>query len=45
LNEIFTMEYEAEFAEDQNAYFPQELIKSCIAPEAEYWNESDLIQG
>ncbi len=41
--EVFTMEYEAEFAEDQDAYFPQELIKSCINPKAEYWNELDLL--
>ncbi len=41
--EIFTMEYEAEFAEDQDAYFPQELIRSCIHPELDYWSELNLL--
>jgi len=36
----YLMEFEAEFAEEESSYFPQDLIKSCIDPETEL--ETDL---
>lgn len=36
-------EMEAEWAEDEDAYFPQALIVRCIDPDLEYLEEKDLV--
>lgn len=37
--EAYRREYEAEFLEAAQSYFPQELIRSCIDPELELWTD------
>lgn len=37
-------EMEAEWAEDEDTYFSQALIASCVGPQLEYWKEEDLIE-
>jgi phage terminase large subunit-like protein len=39
----WSREMEAEWAEDEDAYFPQDLITSCQNSELEYWKEKDII--
>ena len=34
--ERFRREFEAQFVEDEDSYFPQDLIAKCIHPDLEY---------
>jgi phage FluMu gp28-like protein len=44
-SERFQREFEAQFIEEANAYFPQDLIVSCIDSELEYYKFEDYPQG
>jgi len=35
-DQTFRMEYEAEFVETANAYFPQDLIRGCVDPASDF---------
>jgi len=46
-DQTFCMEYEAEFVETANAYFPQDLIRGCVDPASDFLSslEKDIPQG
>ena len=43
--ERFQREYEAAFVEDAKAYFPQDLITTCIDPDLEYLDFEERAEG
>lgn len=43
--ERFKREFEAEFAEDEASYFPQDLIANCIHPDLEYYDFESYPSG
>lgn len=43
--ERFQREYEAEFVEDSDSYFTQDLIAKCLDSDLEYWDFNYLVSG
>lgn len=41
----FAMEFEAEFIEEATAYFPMELIKSCVDPDLEIRHDLEAVDS
>jgi phage terminase large subunit-like protein len=42
--EAYLMEYEAEFVEEANSYFSQDLIRSCIQTDMELLHENEILK-